>query len=164
MSARPRDAPCYGAFVLQVAAVFLALAPGVQPLAGESVSGQIAFPRPQKMSVVVGAKDRVSLRLGFDGRCKGGGIGELWMSYVPARQTLKVRSGAFSGRVTGVARGVGGRDAWTGHFTWRVSGRFTDHEVASATVSGSVIVRSGGKAVSRCDTARPAGARLRAAR
>jgi hypothetical protein len=149
--------------VLAIAAAFLALAPGVQPLAGESVSGSIAFPRPQKMSMVVGARDRLALRLGFDGRCAGGGIDELWMSFVPARQTLKVRSGAFSGRVTGVSRGVGGRDAWTGHFTWRVSGRFTDHEVASATVSGSVIVRSGGRAISRCDTARPATARLRAA-
>jgi hypothetical protein len=148
-------------FVLEVAAMALALAPGVQPLAGESVSGSIAFPRPQKMSVVVGARDRLSLQLGFDGRCKGGGIGELWMSFVPARHTLKVRSGAFSGRVTGTWRGVGGRKAWTGHFIWRVSGRFTDHEVASATVSGSVIVRSGGRAVSRCDTARPATARLR---
>ena len=161
MSARSCDAPCYGASVLEVAAVLLALAPGVQPLAGESVSGPIAFPRPQKMSVLVGAKDRLSLRLGFDGHCAGGGIGELWMSFVPARQTLKVRSGGFTGRVTGVARGVGGRKDWTGHFTWRISGRFTDHEVASATVSGSVIVRSGGRAVSRCDTARPAGARLK---
>ena len=146
-----------------IAAAVLALAPGVQPLAGESVSGSIAFPRAQKMSIDVRAGDRLSLRLGFDGRCAGGGLGELWMSFVPARQTLRVRNGAFSGRVTGVSRGVGGRDAWTGHFTWRVSGRFTDHGVASATVSGSVIVRSGGKAVSRCDTARPAGARLRAA-
>jgi hypothetical protein len=149
--------------MLAVATAILALAPGVQPLAGESVSGPIAFPRPQKMSVVVGARDRLSFRLGFDGRCAGGGIDELWMSYVPARQTLKVRSGAFSGRLTGTSRGVGGRDAWTGHFTWRVSGRFTDHGVASATVSGSVIVRSGHRAVSRCDIARPARAQLRAA-
>ncbi len=144
------------------AAVAVLLAPGVQPLAGESVSGAIAFPRPQRMSVDVGARDRLTLRLGFDGRCKGGGIGELWMSFVPAKQTLRVRDGAFSGRVTGTARGVGGRDSWTGHFTWRVSGRFSDHEMASAMVSGSVLVRSGGRAVSRCDTARPALARLRA--
>ena len=147
--------------MLRVAAVILALAPGVQPLAGESVSGPIAFPRPQKMSILVGARDRASLRLGFDGRCAGGGIDELWMSFVPVKQTLRVRDGAFSGRVTGVSRGVGGREAWTGHFTWRVSGQFTDHEVASATVSGSVIVRSGGHAVSRCDTSRPARVRLK---
>jgi len=148
-------------FVLVTAALLAALVPGVQPLAGESVTGSIAFPRPQKMSITVGAGNRLSLQLGFDGRCKGGGIGELWSSFVPARQTLRVRDGAFSGRVTGVSRGVGGRDDWTGHFTWRVSGRFTDHEVASATVSGSVIVRSGGKAVSRCEIARPSRARLR---
>ena len=147
--------------VLAVAAAVLALAPGVQPLAGESVSGRVAFPRPQKMSIDVGARDRLSLRLGFDGRCAGGGIDELWMSYVPARQTLRVRKGSFSGRVTGVSRGVGGREAWTGHFTWRVSGQFTDHEVVSATVSGSVIVRSGRRAVSRCEIARPTRARLR---
>jgi hypothetical protein len=147
--------------VLGAAAVILALAPGVQPLAGESVSGSIAFPRPQKMSLDVGAGDRLVLRLGFDGRCKGGGLGELWMSFVPARETLRVRNGTFSGRVTGTSRGVGGRDAWTGHFTWRVSGRFSDHEVASATVSGSVIVRSGGHTVSRCDTSRPARVRLK---
>jgi hypothetical protein len=147
--------------VLGVAAVALALTPGVQPLAGESVSGPIAFPRPQKMTIHVGANDRLSLQLGFDGRCAGGGIGELWMSNVLARQTLKVRSGAFSGRLTAVSPGVGGHKAWTGHFTWRISGRFTAHEVATAKVSGSVIVRSGGKAVSRCEIARPAKARLR---
>jgi hypothetical protein len=143
-------------------AVALALASGVQPFAGESVSGPIAFPRPQRMSLVVGQKDRVSLQLGFDGRCAGGGLGELWMSFVPAKQTLKVRNGEFSGRVTGTSRGVGGtsRDAY---FTWRVSGKFTDHEVASVTVSGSAIVRSGRKAVSRCEIARPSSARLRGA-
>jgi hypothetical protein len=147
--------------VLAVAAVFLALAPGVQPLAGESVSGSVAFPRAQKMSIDVGARNRLTLRVGFDGRCKGGGIDELWMSNVPGRETLRVRNGSFSGRVTGVSRGVGGNDAWTGRFSWRVSGRFTAHEVATVTVSGSVIVRSNGRAVSRCDIARPARARLR---
>jgi len=147
--------------VLTAAALFLALAPGVQPLAGESVSGSIAFPRPQRMTLAVGARDRLTLRLGFDGRCKGGGIDELWMSFVPARETLKLRSGAFSGRVTAVSQGVGGHDAWTGHFSWRVSGRFTAHEVATAKISGSVIVRSNGRAVSRCDITRPATARLR---
>ena len=65
-------------FVLVTAALLAALVPGVQPLAGESVSGPIAFPRPQKMSILVGANDRLSLRLGFDARCAGGGIGELW--------------------------------------------------------------------------------------
>lgn len=147
--------------MLAAAAAFLALVPGVQPLAGESVSGSIAFPRPQKMKIDVGAGDRLTVKLGFDGRCKGGGIDELWMSYVPVKQRLRVRGGSFSGRVTGVAQGIGGNDAWTGHFTWRVSGRFTAHEVASATVSGSVIVRTRGRAVSRCDTARPAKVRLR---
>jgi hypothetical protein len=148
-------------FVLALAALALALGPGVQPMAGESVSGSIAFPRAQKMAIAVGARDRLTLQLGFDGRCKGGRLGELWMSFVPARETLRVRDGAFSGRVTGVSEGVGGHDGWTGHFTWRVSGRFAAHEVASASVSGSVIVRSGGHAVSRCDTAVAANARLR---
>jgi hypothetical protein len=149
--------------ILSAIALALALAPGVQPPAGESVSGSIAFPRPQKVSIEVGPGDRLSARLGFDGRCSGGGLGELWMSSVPAKQTLRVRNGTFSGRMTAVLDGVGRRDAWTGHFVWRVAGRFGDRGLATATVSGSVIVRAGGRNISRCDIARPASARLRSA-
>jgi hypothetical protein len=138
----------------------LAAAAGVQPLSGESVTGTIAFPRAQKMSLTVLERDRLALRLGFDGRCDGGGLGELWMSFVPARETLEVRGGRFAGKLTGTSRGVGGTSARTAHFTWRVSGRFTDHRAATATIAGSAIVREGRKAIARCEIARPATATL----
>jgi hypothetical protein len=136
---------------------------GVQPLTGESVTGSIAFPRAQKMSIKVQERDRLELRLGFNGRCDGGGLGELWMSFVPARETLRVRGGAFSGKVTGASRGVGGKSSRTASFTWRVSGRFTGHGAATVRIAGSAIVREGGKAVSRCQIAEPATAKLRGA-
>jgi hypothetical protein len=147
-----------------VLSTFLALlalaAGGVQPLSGESVTGTLAFPRPQQMSIKVGDRDRLALALGFDGTCAGGGLGELWMSFVPATGSLKVRDGAFSGKLTGSSRGVGGDKSRTASFTWNVSGRFTDHQVATATVAGSALVKEGRKVVSRCSIARPAAARL----
>jgi hypothetical protein len=146
---------------LTLGLVFGAMAgPGVQPFAGESVAGRITFPRPQGMSIAVLEGGRLSLRLGFDGRCAGGGLGELWMAFVPAKETLVVRRGVFAGKVTGTSRGIGGDAGRTARFTWSVSGRFTDHQVARVTVSGSAIVRAGGKAVSRCEIAKPASARL----
>jgi hypothetical protein len=115
------------------------------------------------MTIAVRDRDRLELRLGFDGRCDGGGVGELWMSYVPASRTLKLRGGEFTGKVTGTSRGVGGDASRTAFFTWRVSGRFTGHGAATATVSGSAIIRRAGKAVSRCEIAKPATAKLRSA-
>jgi hypothetical protein len=147
--------------VLATSLAVLASAAGVQPLAGESVTGAIAFPRAQKMSITVRGGDRLELRLGFDGRCDGGGLRELWMSYVPARRTLKVRDGEFSGKVTGTSRGVGGDPSRTASFTWRVSGRFTDHGAATAELTGTAIVRRAGKAVSRCEISKPSAATLR---
>jgi hypothetical protein len=132
----------------------------VQPLAGESVSGTIAFPRPQQMSIAVMERGRLALRLGFDGRCAGGGLDELWMSFVPSHGTLRVRDGAFSGRLSGTARKVGGVSNRSARFTWNVSGRFTDHQVATATVSGTAVVRAGNRVVSRCEIGREASARL----
>jgi hypothetical protein len=133
---------------------------GVQPFSGESVSGTIAFPREQKMSIVVRAGDRLDLRLGFDGRCDGGGLRELWMSYVRADRTLRVRNGKFAGKVRGVERGIGGRSSRVARFTWNVSGRFTDHGAAAATLSGHAFVQERGKTISRCTIARPSTARL----
>jgi hypothetical protein len=132
----------------------------VQPLPGVFVTGTIGFPRPQQMSIVVKPRDRLQLRLGFDGRCAGGGLDELWMSFVAADGTLQVRDGAFSGRLSGTARNVGGTSNRTARFTWKVSGRFSDHQVASTTVSGTAIVRAGTRVISRCEIARPAAARL----
>jgi hypothetical protein len=147
--------------VLSTSLAVLALAAGgVQPLSGESVTGTLAFPRPQQMSIKVGGNDRLSLALGFDGTCAGGGLGELWMSFVPANGTLKVRDGAFSGKLSGRASGVGGSKSRTASFSWSVSGRFTAHQVGTATVSGSALVKEGGKVVSRCTIAKPAAARL----
>jgi hypothetical protein len=147
--------------VLASPVAVLAAAAGIQPFAGESVTGPIAFPREQKMSIIVRDRDRLELRLGFDGRCDGGGVRELWMSYVLARRTLKVHGGEFSGKVTATARAFGGDPSRTASFTWRVSGRFTDHGAATATVSGAAVVRRSGKARARCETAKPATATLR---
>jgi Periviscerokinin family len=144
-------------------ATALAVLAGIQPFAGETVSGMIPFPRAQKMSITVRGADKLELRLGFDGRCDGGGLGELWMSSVPATSRLTVRDGRFSGRLTGSSRGIGGRPQRVAKFSWRVSGRFTDHGQAVATVSGSALVREHGKAIARCETRKPAKATLRRA-
>jgi hypothetical protein len=138
----------------------LALGGGVQPASGDSVSGAIAFKRPQPMSIDVGANDQLSFVMGFDGSCSGGGLGELWMSGVKAGEKLTVRGGKFSGRLTGSADVGGGR---TAAFSWNVSGTFTARQAATATVSGRAVVRSGGKVVSRCTIARPAKAKLKRA-
>jgi hypothetical protein len=153
---------------LLVVATLLVLAPpaaaaaasGVQPRRGDAVTGTIAFPRPQQMSLRVDSRGRLVARLGFDGRCSGGGLAELWMSFVPARRTLAVKNGVFTGRLTGTSKRLGGVARRTASFTWILSGRFTDHEVATATVDGSAEVRSGSRVVSRCTIAKPARVRL----
>jgi hypothetical protein len=149
--------------VVCVAGLLLALpaaarAAAVQPQRGVAVSGTIEFPRPQRMSLQVGARDRLTVTLGFDGRCRGGGIGELWMSFVPARGSLTVKDGVFSGRLTGTSSALGGKR--TASFSWRLSGHFTDSKVATATVTGSARVRSGSHVISRCTIAKPATVRL----
>jgi hypothetical protein len=152
---------------LLVVAALLILAPpaaaaatGVQPRSGDAVTGTIAFPRPQQMSLRVDARARLVAALGFDGRCSGGGLAELWMSFVPARGTLAVKDGVFSGRLTGTGKRLGGIASRSAAFTWIVSGRFTDHELATATVDGSAEVRSGSHVLSRCTIAKPASVRL----
>jgi hypothetical protein len=136
----------------------LAAGGGVQPAAGDYVAGRAAFPRPQHMSIQVGSESQLTLRLGFDGRCTGGGLGELWIADVPASGTLRAKNGAFAGHVTGSdADVVAGRVT---SFAWTVSGRFTGRRSATATVDGRATVRSHGRVVSRCRIARPAPARL----
>ena len=39
---------------------------------------------------------KLPVRMGFDGRCKGGGIGEAWASTLEAKPTVRVRDGRFS--------------------------------------------------------------------
>ena len=147
--------------MLGAAFVTFALAAGVQPAAGAVVQGPIAFPRPQPMSIQVVAGDRLAVVLGFDGRCTHGGVGELWIANVPASGRLRVARGTFSGALTGTDRHVfPGRVV---SFAWRLSGRFTGHGAAVATVDGSAVVRSGSRVISRCRIARPAQARLSSA-
>ena len=144
--------------MLGAAFVAFALAAGVQPAAGDFVEGAIAFPRRQPMSIQVLAGDQLAVTLGFDGRCTHGGVGELWISHVPASGRLRVTNGRFAGRLSGTDRHLlPGR---TISFTWDVRGRFTAHDAAVATVGGSALVRSGSHVISRCRIARPARAQL----
>ena len=136
----------------------------VKPRAGVLLSGQIQFPRAQSMYVRTGVKDssRMSVALGFHGRCSGGGLSELWSANVSAKPQLRVREGRFSGTLKGVTRNVGGVAGRTGHFRWTFEGRFTEGTVAVGTVSGTAEIRVGGKTVSRCRTGKRASVRLRA--
>jgi len=136
--------------------------PPIEPRAGLVLKGQIKFPRAQNMFVETGAKDgsRLSVALGFHGKCKGGGLGEMWASNVAAKPELRVRGGRFEGELTGTTRNVGGVSSRTGHFKWTFSGRFTDRDVAVATVDGTAEIRSGGKVISRCKISEPASVRL----
>jgi hypothetical protein len=132
------------------------------PTPGNVLSGKIKFPRAQGMTLSVDVQDpsRATAALGFDGKCKGGGIGEFWAAFVPARETLRIRNGRFTAHLTGVARHVGGMTGRTGSFKWRLRGHFTDANAATALVSGTAVLRSGGHTVSRCKIARPAAVRL----
>jgi hypothetical protein len=134
----------------------------VKPRAGVLLSGQIQFPREQGMALRTDAGDssRLDVTMGFDGRCRGGGLGEVWAAYIPARQTVRVRDGRFSARLTGVARDLGGVEGRSGHFRWKLSGRFLTPETARATVSGTAEVRLDGRVISRCKIAEAAPVRL----
>jgi hypothetical protein len=134
----------------------------IEPRAGLVLTGQIQFPRVQKMYVQTGSKDgsRLTVALGFYGKCKGGGLGELWASNVAARPEVRVRDGRFEATLTGSTRNVGGVSGRTAQFEWELSGRFTDRDAAVATVSGTAEVRAGGKVVSRCEIRKPASVRL----
>ena len=132
----------------------------VQPRAGLYLRGEIKFPRAQGMHVMTGKKDgsRLTVALGFHGKCTGGGLSELYSSNVEAEPVVRVRDGRFDATLTGVSRSLGaGR---SGHFEWTFTGRFTKRDVAVATVSGTAEIRSGGKTVSRCKTRKPASVRL----
>lgn len=148
-------------FALAGAGPALAADP-VVPRAGLVLRGELKFPRVQKMYLQTGAKDgsRLTVGLGFSGRCKGGGLGELWASNIDARPEVRVRDGRFEATLTGSMRNVGGVAARRAYFEWKLSGRFTDRDVAVATVAGTAEVRAGGKVISRCKIVEPASARL----
>jgi hypothetical protein len=132
------------------------------PTPGNMLSGKIRFPRAEGMTLSVGAQDpsRATVALGFDGKCKGGGFGEFWAAYVPAREALRIHNGRFTAHLTGVTRNIGGVTGRTGSFKWKLKGRFTAGDAATATVSGTAVLRAAGHTVSRCKTAAAAPVKL----
>jgi len=134
----------------------------VEPRPGVLLTGTIQFPRAQAMSLRTdpGGGARLTVYLGFDGRCRGGGLAEVWAANIPARSTVKVKDGRFSASLTGVTRNLGGVEGRTGKFRWRFSGRFVERDLVTATVSGVGEVRLRGKTISRCKIASPASVRL----
>ena len=134
----------------------------VEPRAGVLLTGDVQFPRAQSMSVRTDATDgsRLTVAMAFDGRCTGGGLGELWASNVVSQPTVRAAGGRFAATLTGTMKQLGGVDGRVGHFRWRFSGRFTQPDVIVATVSGSAQVTVAGKVVSRCRIAKPAPVRL----
>jgi hypothetical protein len=148
--------------LLLASAPVAAAADGVQPRAGIVLSGMIAFPHPQPMTIETdpGDASKLTVRMGFDGRCKGGAIGEAWASVIQARPTVRVRDGRFSADLKGSTRDLGGVTGRSGEFKWRLTGRFVAEDVATATVSGSAEIRNGKRVISRCKIAEPAAVRL----
>jgi hypothetical protein len=134
----------------------------LEPKAGSQLSGTIKFPREQQMRIEADPGDgaKLKVRMGFDGKCSGGGLQEAWASTVLAKQTVRVRDGRFSADLTGTQSNLGGIKGRTGEFTWKLSGRFLAQDVASATVSGTALVKSGKHVISRCKIAEPAQVRL----
>jgi len=151
-----------------LAALALGLAPAAPaaqapaPDPGNMLTGKIKFPRAEGMTLSVDAQDpsRATATLGFDGKCKGGGVGEFWAAYVPAREALKIRNGRFTAHLTGVARNIGGVSGRTGSFRWKLRGHFTNPDAATAVVSGTAVLRSGSHTISRCKIAHPGAVRL----
>ncbi len=134
----------------------------VEPRAGVLLSGQIQFPRAQRMTIQTGAADgtKLTIGMGFDGRCKGGGLGELWAGNVRAAPGVRARDGRISANLTGTIRNLGGVDGRTGVFRWKLVGRFVQRDVVKAVVTGTAEVRIDGKTVTRCKIADPAAVRL----
>jgi hypothetical protein len=127
-----------------------------------AMRGAIQFPRAQSMSIETDARDanKLKVRMGFDGKCKGGGLGEAWVSTILAKPSVRVRDGRFSADLTGTERDFGGVKGRSGEFTWKLTGRFTSEDVVTATVSGTAEIKSGRKVISRCKIAEPASVRL----
>lgn len=132
------------------------------PRPGILLSGSIQFPRPQTMSIQTDRRNGspLTISMGFDGRCRGGRIGEAWASRVPTRQDVPVKDGRFSATLNGTVRNLGRVEGRTGEFHWRITGRFLERDVATATVSGTADIRVGGRVVSRCKIAEPTTVRL----
>ena len=154
-----RSVALAGTLVLVSAAPALAGEP-VRPQPGVLLSGTIDFPRAQRMTIETDRTDgsRLTIAMGFDGRCKGGGLGEIWAANVRATPTVRARDGRISANLRGTSRALGQNR--TGVFRWKLKGRFTARDVVVATITGSAEVRVDGRTVSRCKIARPAAVRL----
>jgi hypothetical protein len=140
----------------------VSVASAVEPQPGVLLSGTIKFKREQTMSVQTDPRDgsKLTAYLGFDGKCRGGGLSEIWASNILTKPTVRVKNGRFSAMLTGTANTIGGVEGRKGHFRWKFSGRFIARDVVSATVSGAADVRVRGKRVSTCKIASPATVRL----
>jgi hypothetical protein len=156
-----RTAVLAAAFAVLLTAPALAAAP-VVPRAGVLLSGKIDFPRAQKMSLMTDARDgsKLTVNMGFDGKCKGGGLGELWAGNVRSTPTVRAHGGRISASLTGSVKNVGGVAGRTGLFKWRLTGRFVEPDVVEATVTGTAEVRIDNKTVAKCKIAKPADVRL----
>src|SRR3954453_5817145 len=107
----------------------------VEPQAGVMLSGKVKFPRVQHMSVKTSRRSgaRLTVAMAFDGRCRGGGLGEIWASYVPAKPTVRVVDGRFAATLTGTVKRLGGVDRRVAPFHWTFTGLFVRPAVVSAT-------------------------------
>jgi hypothetical protein len=155
--------PLFVLFALLPVTAGTAVAAGdVVPKAGVALTGAIKFPREQQMTLETGAQDGAKLivRMGFDGKCTGGGLQEVWASTILAEQSVRVRDGRFSADLTGTSRNLGGVSGRTGEFKWTLSGRFLAEDSATATVSGSAKIKKNGRVFSRCKIAGPTSVRL----
>jgi hypothetical protein len=151
------------ALVVSLLPAVPAAAADVVPKPGVILSGVIKFPRAQQMRIETDPSDgsKFLVRMGFDGKCKGGGIQEAWVSTLEAKPTVRVRDGRFSATVKATERDFGEVEGRTGHFTWKLAGRFTAEDAVTATVSGTAVIRnSRRKVISRCEIAKPVSVRL----
>jgi hypothetical protein len=134
----------------------------IEPRAGVFLRGQIQYPRAQGMSVMTANEDgsKLTVAMGFDGRCTGGGLGEIWAANVATKPVVRAQNGHFAATLTGASRKFGGVKGRVANFRWRLNGRFVDDDVIAATVTGSARVTLHGKVISRCKIASPANVRL----
>jgi hypothetical protein len=137
-------------------------ADAVKPKPGIELTGVLKFPREQRMSIQTDERDgsKLKVRMGFNGKCKGGGLQEAWVSTIAAKPTVRVRDGRFSAELTGIATNLGGVRGRTGEFSWTLTGRFVAEDVVSATVGGTAEIKKSGRVISRCKIAEPTSARL----
>jgi hypothetical protein len=106
-------------------------------------------------------RSKFLVRMGFDGKCRGGGIQEAWVSTLEAGPTVRVRGGRFSATVKASERDFGEVKGRTARFTWKLTGRFTAEDAVTATVSGTAVIRNSRRQIiSRCEIAKPASVRL----